>query len=635
MRSSPFGKTSSAALKNFLLLFLPTAAILTGILILAAYSYQTVLKDAVSQKERSLTALASNILESDMAARFSDVEFLAVLAAMHLEESKTNPKAVQEMAKELSLFAETDGAYLRIIYLNIEGQIILRLVMTPEGPRDTSLEQPSQSEYESMANDSASRFELIAENEAHKSSAALVIRFFTPVFDDGDKAIGQLVLDYNGTRLLDDLRHEADRSFGSVWLLDSKGRWLIGPDPDKSWAVMHGGKTDQTMGASFPEAWKEIAGRDSGQFFTKQGLFTFEATHLKSAHEFSENWIIVTFVKPDAFVPEWLRSAVGLHVALLFFLAVVIWFWANGKSRRTAAEEALRQNERKLRAISESSLDAVVMIDGRDRIQYWNPAAERMFGYAAAEILGQRCHALLALDEHLEDAHKGMADFARTGKGSYVDKIIELSGTRKDGSIFPVEMAVSPVPLDGQWGAVGSIRDITQRKIDEERLWELATIDGLTGAANRRHFMENVATELEKAKRYKDEASFIMFDVDNFKNINDAHGHDAGDAVLRGLAEVCRNNLREVDVFGRVGGEEFAVFLPRTDLGGAERAAERLRAAVEKAVIEINGLTLGVTISLGAAALDHEDDSLDGLYKRADVALYAAKIGGRNRVETA
>jgi len=638
----PTGKARNATIRHFLLLYLPTAVLLTSVFLLTAYYHQSVLKNAISLKERDLTALARNSLEADMKTQVSDAAFLSALTSMHLEESERDPSVTEKIVKELSRFAETNGAYLVIRYLNTDGQEIFRLIVTPEGIKRASSEdagggssQISPKEHVAEPNEPALRLELVAGENTAGKPATPIIRFFTPVRGENDVALGQLILDYNGTQLLDDLRREADRSYGSVWLLDSRGRWLLGPDPDKEWGVMSGASQSQTISESIPEAWKQMAGKDMGQFFTKHGLFTFKTVRLQDGHASGMNWTIVTFVKAEAFVPEWLHSAIGLHAALLTFLAVVIWFWANAKTKRAAAEQVLRRSERKLRAITESALAAVIMIDGRDLVQYWNPAAERMFGYTAEDILGQKCHEYLALDENRNEVEKGMVAFAHTGKGRIVGKIRELTGRRKDGSTFPLELAVSPVWLDGEWGAVGSIRDITQRKLYEKRLWELATTDDLTGAVNRRQFMNAAAKELEKAKRYQDEASFIMLDVDKFKDINDAHGHDAGDAVLRGLAEVCRKNLREVDIFGRIGGEEFAVFLPRIGLAGAERAAERLRAAMEATAVTVKGPSLGVTISLGVTTLNKEADTLEDLYKRADIALYAAKMGGRNRLETA
>jgi two-component system, cell cycle response regulator len=156
-------------------------------------------------------------------------------------------------------------------------------------------------------------------------------------------------------------------------------------------------------------------------------------------------------------------------------------------------------------------------------------------------------------------------------------------------------------------------------------------MDSLTGAWNRRHFMAAATQEMERAARYGSPLSAIMLDVDFFKAVNDGHGHGLGDEVLRRVVETCRAALREVDLFGRLGGEEFAVLLPETALGGALGLAERLRHAV--AGMETSGIM--VTLSLGVAQRQEGETSVDRLLGRADQALYRAKQNGRNRVEHA
>lgn len=166
-----------------------------------------------------------------------------------------------------------------------------------------------------------------------------------------------------------------------------------------------------------------------------------------------------------------------------------------------------------------------------------------------------------------------------------------------------------------------------------DELERRAYYDYLTGLANRRYFLESAEHELTRASRYGSELSIVMMDVDHFKQVNDTYGHKVGDTVLQKLSEISRATLRDIDVIGRVGGEEFAILLPETGSDQAMEAAERLRAALAAAKVAMpSGLPLQFTVSLGVATLEGKDTNIDMLLNQADQALYRAKSEGRNRV---
>ncbi|PWC52479.1 hypothetical protein TSO221_14195 [Azospirillum sp. TSO22-1] len=174
--------------------------------------------------------------------------------------------------------------------------------------------------------------------------------------------------------------------------------------------------------------------------------------------------------------------------------------------------------------------------------------------------------------------------------------------------------------------------EIARRQQLEDDLRRLATTDALTNVPNRRHFMEVAETECRRSHRYGHPLSLILFDIDHFKQINDTHGHAAGDQVLSRLSDTCVTALRDQDVIGRLGGEEFAVLLPETDGVAAAAVAERLRNAVEQASPVWSNGELAVTISAGVAAWGPDDEGIETVLHRADEALYEAKRQGRNRV---
>lgn len=163
-------------------------------------------------------------------------------------------------------------------------------------------------------------------------------------------------------------------------------------------------------------------------------------------------------------------------------------------------------------------------------------------------------------------------------------------------------------------------------------LEELSKKDGLTNLFNRRYFQERVTEEFSRARRYDFPMSFIIFDIDHFKDINDTHGHPAGDEVLRHIAKMLTSNIRDVDIPARYGGEEFTLILPHTKLCNAVAVAERLRRQIESHPVEFHDKSIPVTISLGVAGIpDNNPKSCNELIQFADEALYKAKQSGRNR----
>jgi diguanylate cyclase (GGDEF)-like protein len=163
-----------------------------------------------------------------------------------------------------------------------------------------------------------------------------------------------------------------------------------------------------------------------------------------------------------------------------------------------------------------------------------------------------------------------------------------------------------------------------------EKLKLLATTDFLTEIYNRRFFDESLNNEIEKAQRYNSELSFMMFDIDFFKNINDTFGHNVGDEVLISLAKLIKENIRKIDIFSRIGGEEFAIILPNTNLDKTKELAIKLKDLVQNNTLRIDNQKINITISIGLSTLDEKNQTYNEILKTADTNLYEAKRKGRN-----
>jgi diguanylate cyclase (GGDEF)-like protein len=215
-----------------------------------------------------------------------------------------------------------------------------------------------------------------------------------------------------------------------------------------------------------------------------------------------------------------------------------------------------------------------------------------------------------------------------------------VTGAGEVVGLISVARAGEPFTPDERdlFGYLASQATVSIENVDlHELVQRQAVTDELTGLFNHRRFQEVVAAEVERARRYDQAVGLVMLDIDDFKMVNDTHGHQQGDIVLREVARVLRASSREIDEPARYGGEELAVALPQTDLEGTYQLAERVRTAVESLAIPRldGGGILRVTASFGAAALPESADDKETLIAAADAALYRAKSAGKNRTERA
>lgn len=290
---------------------------------------------------------------------------------------------------------------------------------------------------------------------------------------------------------------------------------------------------------------------------------------------------------------------------------------------RTHAEQARQNALRFERLLNVSSAGMAVIREGR--LTDANAQLEALTGCSRGHLLGLNFEELFPLR-----ARARLPRLLQDADGAQVDIDIR----RQDGSSFPGEVRIIPLNEEGPGDVVVELRDISHRREMEEELKRLATVDPLTGALNRRSFNELFARSLKQTQRQRSALCLAVLDLDHFKIINDAQGHQAGDDALRQFCQMCLREARSTDIFARFGGEEFVLVMPDTDIDGARVILQRLldgasRLSMWGACGEFN-----CQVSAGVAAL-REGDTLDSLLQRADRALYLAKDKGRNRVEVA
>jgi diguanylate cyclase (GGDEF)-like protein/PAS domain S-box-containing protein len=277
------------------------------------------------------------------------------------------------------------------------------------------------------------------------------------------------------------------------------------------------------------------------------------------------------------------------------------------------------------RILDSSPFPIIVSAQDDASVLYCNRLASVQFGSSAKELQGRPA---LHFFVNTADLARVMDTLAKVGA---VDDF-EAQLTDATGRKFYALVSATPIEYEGRLATFLSFADITRHKEIETELMVLATTDPLTGVLNRRAFGEQGDREISRARRYDIPLSVLMLDVDHFKRINDTFGHMAGDQVLRLMAEVMRKTLRETDLIGRIGGEEFAAILTETPIEGALDTSERLRKSIESKPLETEDGVVVYTASIGVTEYRTTDKSLEQTLKRADAALYKAKASGRNRV---
>ncbi|MFZ6656739.1 sensor domain-containing diguanylate cyclase [Undibacterium sp. TJN19] len=291
-------------------------------------------------------------------------------------------------------------------------------------------------------------------------------------------------------------------------------------------------------------------------------------------------------------------------------------------------EEQLRLSEFNFRRLFENMQDVYYRTDVYGIIQKISPAVQKVLGFEPEEMEGKPAESFYPqvsdrdAFKHAIETDGMVSDFP----GQMV---------HKDGSI--IDISVNSQALyddDGKFAGVeGICRDVTQRKVMERELQRLATTDSLTGIANRRAFLEHAEHIFKSCQRYQTNMTLLMLDLDYFKSINDKYGHQSGDQALIRFAETVKVELRDSDLFGRLGGEEFCILLQQATRAESMLVAERIRTSIQAILLtSTTGEPFSLTVSIGIATYRTEDDRLGRMLERSDKALYQAKSNGRNQV---
>jgi diguanylate cyclase (GGDEF)-like protein len=301
----------------------------------------------------------------------------------------------------------------------------------------------------------------------------------------------------------------------------------------------------------------------------------------------------------------------------------------------TSDEEAFQRIVELVRSVLDVPMAAVSLVDAN---REWMKAA---VGPLPRQIPREHSFSAEAIGRHGPMAVSSAADDGRFATNPLVTgapTILAYLGvplTTPDGYNIGVLCVYDDEPRPFNSRDAGILEKFAQIVLEQLDLRQITSQDAMTGAMSRRGFMAEVDKEFARAHRYDRPSALVMIDVDHFREINARHGYPAGDSVLTAIANAVMSGMRKSDIFGRVGGEEFALLLPETDVAAARDVAERIRKSIEATIIDTGAGDIRATVSLGVAPLAPRAEGAAGWLAEADIALYEAKHLGRNRVEIA
>jgi diguanylate cyclase (GGDEF)-like protein/PAS domain S-box-containing protein len=287
-----------------------------------------------------------------------------------------------------------------------------------------------------------------------------------------------------------------------------------------------------------------------------------------------------------------------------------------------------------LAALFAAAPEAMLVADAAGTIRLANARAEELFGYDAGTLAGRSIDALVP--RALAVRHKRhQATYLAEPLTRPMGESLELRGRRADGTEFPIDVALGPAQVEGATFVIAIVRDITERKLQQDELRHLSEHDALTGLLNRRGLDDQLAQAMAHAQRHHVPTALLLLDLDGFKLVNDRLGHLAGDRFLRTVVQGLRDRLRAGDTVARLGGDEFAIVLPYAQAADAQVIAGELLAVVRDSAAEVTGGELVITASIGIVALGLTGQDLVAAMAAADKAMYEVKHAGGDGVRVA
>tara|TARA_R110000868_G_scaffold189695_1_gene432920 strand:- start:105624 stop:107954 length:2331 start_codon:yes stop_codon:yes gene_type:complete len=328
------------------------------------------------------------------------------------------------------------------------------------------------------------------------------------------------------------------------------------------------------------------------------------------------SWVYIEAVTKGFYSVDWQLTGIVIHCRDI--------------SRRKEYADELAKSEQRFRDFADSSADWLWEVNQKFEFTYISPGIKQTLGFTSEEMIGRM--KLDALFSKNSDMTRELIESRVARRQPYRD--IEFWTKSKDGERVCLRISAVPVFDEKQnfTGYRGASTNITTSKIDRENMFRLATTDHLTGLLNRARFAEELERTLSLAKRHKTQGVLLFIDLDQFKNVNDTYGHDAGDSLIRAVADILGENVRSTDIVARLGGDEFGIIMHNIDVNRSKVKVQKIIDKLDALRVPYEGSTIHCTMSIGMIPYPQEDRDSNSLLMSADLAMYRAKELGRNRL---
>ncbi|WP_119303137.1 sensor histidine kinase [Dongia deserti] len=475
---------SGRTVKRAALIFLPLALAAVVIPYLLYSNQVNAIRLVAESTEQRIVDIARQRVALPVASTIADVSYLSEQDALRGLLAKGDEESLRRLESEYLVFAKSRRFFEQLRFIDTRGQEIVRINRTPTGvelvPPD-QLQNKADRYYttETLKLDHGqvfiSQLDLSVEGAVIEQPPKPTLRVGAPVFDEVGTKRGIVVINYLAERILDRVLDLSD-AVAEIWMLNSEGYWLLGPK-DSAFAFMYPDRMGRTFAAAYPDIWQQMQAAPTGQVANELGRFTYtraEAAVDQSgvAAPTASSWFIVVHT-PRAYstaqTSDLRRDFIGASAVLLLLVAAVSLGFARYQIHRRDAEQRIRLNEAKFRAVTETASDAIISADRHGLIRYYNPGAERAFGYSEQEMIGEPLTRLMP--ERFRQAHaEGLQRYLNTREEKVIGKTVELVGLHKDGREFPVDLALASSEVDHDLFFTAIVRDITVRAEAQRKL---------------------------------------------------------------------------------------------------------------------------------------------------------------------